>query len=208
MKPHLQIERVPVDSIFENPQNCRIHPEAQLKKLASSFKRFGQQIPLIVGRDNIIIVGNGRYQVIREFLDWKEVEIIRSNLTAEEAKAFGVSDNQLGTLSEWDLTLLGTTLTELKQENPTQDWNALGFDKEELTPLLGDDFFDTEIEETPDSFNEDKPKFGKPLKLTEEQRKIVDLAISTVREQERDLKMSEGRCLELLCSDFLSGVVQ
>lgn len=206
MKTNLKIERVNIDDILENPQNCRIHTDSQLKKLAASFKRYGQQTPILVGRDQIIISGNGRYRAAKEILNWKEIEVAWSPLTYDEAKAYGVAANQLGTLSEWDLTLLGSTLTEIAEKEPNQDWESIGFEKEELIPLIGDQFFDEGDFEIPDQPNE-KLKFGKSVRLTEDQRKIIDLAISTLREEEGDLKLSEGRALELISSEYLAGLV-
>ena len=48
-------------------------------------------------------------------------------------------------------------------------------------------------------------KPGLPLGLTAEQREIVNQAIYKVREMAEDGTLSEGRCIELICADYLAG---
>ena len=167
------------------------------------MERFGQQYPLVVGKDKIIIKGNGTYRAAKDILGWTEISVVWSDLSAEEAKAYGIADNQLGSLSEFDLTLLGSDLQDLHAWDPTQDWSALGFDSDQLTPLLGENINDDagEFEEK----KEDKPDMGKPIKLTKDQREIVDNAIAIFRLNEGDNSISEGRVVELLCGDWLAG---
>lgn len=46
---------------------------------------------------------------------------------------------------------------------------------------------------------------GPSLKLTRDQRKLVDQCVQNVRAQCGDPDMSEGRCIEFICADFLAG---
>lgn len=50
------------------------------------------------------------------------------------------------------------------------------------------------------------PAKATPIKLNVEQREVIDQAIARVRESEGDPLMTEGRCIELICGDFLAGV--
>ncbi len=52
---------------------------------------------------------------------------------------------------------------------------------------------------------DDGPPMSKPVFLTSEQRPIFDAAARRVREIEGDESLRDGRCLELICADFLSG---
>jgi hypothetical protein len=48
---------------------------------------------------------------------------------------------------------------------------------------------------------------AKPVVVTEEHRQTIDRAVEVIRSSEGD-ELSEGRCLELACADFLAGVVE
>jgi len=41
-------------------KNAKKHPEKQLKQIAESIREFGWQQPIVVDKDNEIIVGHGR----------------------------------------------------------------------------------------------------------------------------------------------------
>ena len=49
------------------------------------------------------------------------------------------------------------------------------------------------------------PKMGRPVRVTKEQRQTIDQAVHTLRQQEGDLNISEGRALELIAADFIAG---
>lgn len=55
----MNIESVPIASLAFDPANVRKHPEANLDAIRASLRRFGQQKPIVVGRDNIVLAGNG-----------------------------------------------------------------------------------------------------------------------------------------------------
>jgi hypothetical protein len=211
MNTRLQIEIVPIKSIFQDPANARIHSDKQIEELAASLRRFGQQYPIVVGSsDRIIIKGNATHRAASE-LGWTEIEVVWSDLCLEEARAYGIADNKLGTSSEWDLEILAGHVRELASWNPMQDWKSIGFEKEELAPLMGNDWDNSplkeflEPEKSLDYPNEDKPEMGKSIKVTAEMRETINSAINIVKLQEGDAKMSEGRAIELICADWLSG---
>ena len=85
------------------------------------------------------------------------------------------------------------------------------FDKEQLMVMLPDAIgeFDNLLaagmgigEGTQDPA---PPPKSESIKLTGEQFLIVNEAITRCRETENDPQMSDGRCLELICGDYLAG---
>lgn len=91
---------------YEN--NARFHSPEQIELIAKSIKRFGWQQPIKVGKDNVIIVGHGRwfaYQAHKEKL--KEPWVIDENgktisgeaekkkLTKKEEHAYRILDNAI-----------------------------------------------------------------------------------------------------------------
>ena len=206
----MKIELVPIDSVFEDPANARVHSEKQINELVKSLERFGQQYPLVVTEDKIIRKGNGTHRAAKQ-RGQKDIYVVWCPLADYEAKAYSIADNKLGMNSEWDIDLLATNVKDLADWNPSQDWSSIGFDKEEITPLLGEgweegnaltDFIDNKDEE------KEKTPMGKPIKLTPEQRETIDLGISLIRLKESDPAMPEGRAIELMVAEFLSGDLQ
>lgn len=204
----LQIENVDINSILENPVNARIHDDLQLSQLAASFKKYGQRIPLVVSRkDRIVLVGNGRLRAMRDLLKWKTVDIVWSDLSSAESTEFAVADNALGARSEWDLNLLSSTVQEIFDLDQKFDWNLIGFTNDEIIPMLSnlteENLLYLNVEEKPKK--EELPDMGKSLKLTKDQREVVDQVILKIRNSENEPKLSEGRAIELALADWLSG---
>lgn len=206
-----QVELVPIDSVFQDPENARLHSPEQLRYLAASLKRFKQQKPIVVGKDNIIIAGNGTHLAAKE-LNWKEILIMRSDLSAEEARAYGIADNQIPLHSEWDVESLSKHLKDMSEWNPMQDWASIGFDDDIIDPIVEEedendstlrDFLDGKTFDKKET--DEKAVMAKPIKVTADQWEVIDQAINIVKMQTGDLKMSAGRCLELLCADWLAG---
>lgn len=207
----LRSTTVDINSIFQDPANARTHSDAQLQYLAKSLQRFGQQKPIVVGADKIIIAGNGTHLAARDILGWDKISVIYSELPTEEARAYGIADNQIGVQSDWDADILSKHIQDLAEWNPLQDWASVGFEQEfidnrgeemeEKEPSPLNEFLDIQNERT------DKPVMGKPIKVTEEQRSIINQTVKIVRMQEEDPDMSEGRIVELIFADYISGLV-
>lgn len=203
---------VDINTITQDPANARVHSKQQLEYIAASLERFGQQKPLVINESNVIIAGNGTHLAAKDILGWKTISVVVSNLPPEEARAFGIADNQLATQSDWDLEILSKHIQDMAEWNPLQNWKAVGFEKEAISPIIEateedasnalQDFLNN------DSTTEEKPEMGKPIKVTYDQRELIDEAINLVRMQEQEYRMSEGRAIELLCADFIAGAVQ
>lgn len=216
MNPH--IELVPIDSVLQDPENARLHSKEQLKYIAASLERFSQQKPIVVGKDNIIIAGNGTHLAAKEILNWKDILIIRSELNSEEARAYGIADNQISTHSEWDVEALSKHIKDMAEWNPMQDWTSIGFESDIIDPLIEDsksednlasdsliNFLEGKENYEKEGKAEDKAIMAKPIKVTEEQWEVIDQAINIIKFQTEDMKITAGRALELICGDFLSG---
>lgn len=212
----LETKTVDIDSIFQDSENARMHSEEQLQYIAASLERFAQQKPIVVSRDNVIIAGNGTHLAARDVLGWDKISIVVSELSVEEARAYGIADNQLATQSDWNLDTLSKHIKDMQEWNPMQNWSAIGFDKDIIQPFI-------EASETGNDSNalqdflsgeggteskDDAPQMAKPIKVTDEQREIIDQAINITRLQEEDYRMSEGRVIELICADYLTGMAQ
>ena len=131
----LKIESIPVDSLTLDPANVRTHPERNLETIKASLLRFGQQKPIVVNKDGVVIAGNGTLQAARA-LNWPEIDIVRSNLIGPEATAFAIADNRTAELAEWDDAALAETLAALQADEDV-DHLAAGFTDDEIEELVG-----------------------------------------------------------------------
>lgn len=122
-------------------KNAKKHPSSQVKKIADSITVFGFQQPIVVDKENVIIVGHGRYEAAK-LLGMTEVPVIHADLSPERAKAYRLADNQLNALSDFDMSLV---IEELKGLDDTMV-ELTGFSKDLLiTPEEKDD----DVPETP-----------------------------------------------------------
>ena len=111
--PSLKVETVTLASLELDPRNARRHPERNLESIKSSLTRFGQQKPIVVDADGVIVAGNGTYAAAKA-LGWKSIDVVRTKLRGAEARAFAIADNRTGELAEWDAAELKAQLDELE----------------------------------------------------------------------------------------------
>lgn len=205
----MKIVEIDLDKLILDPKNARKHDANNIKMIKASLEEFGQQKLPVISADNTIIAGNGTVIGARE-LGWKKMHVIVSNLTDTKALAYSIADNQIATTSNWDLEVYGLNLKEIKDAGWLSNWNAIGFEKDELNLLLSADWAakdsksDNSNTKEPDKSGI-KEEMGKPIKVTAEQRNIFDEAVSALRTRENDVAISEGRVLEMICADYLAG---
>ena len=187
----------PTKSLKPDPDNVRTHSKRNIESVKTSLESFGQQKPIVMLPDGTIIAGNATLEAAKA-LGWKDIAVSIFNGTKEEAMAFGITDNRTAELAEWDWAGLAGQLSAL---DGNWDLEAHGWGPEELDPLFSAEF-------DPDEFNE-APDFDtistSPVTLTSEQREVFDQAVMRLREINGDHSISEGRALELICADYISG---
>lgn len=103
------VELVSIHAITPYEKNAKEHPEGQVEKIANSIKAFGFNQPIVVDKNDVIIVGHGRYQAAQK-LGMVEVPVIKLDIGEDAANAYRLADNKLNE-SEWDMKLV---IDELK----------------------------------------------------------------------------------------------
>jgi hypothetical protein len=146
VKNSLVIKQVPISDLHLDPDNARKHSDKNLKAIKGSLKKFGQQKPIVIDKNNCVIAGNGTLEAAKS-LGWKNIDIVRTELEGMEARAFALADNRSAELAEWDNEVLMTALNALKDID--FDLEAIGFDPPEdpLTEGLTDDDEVPEVEQ-------------------------------------------------------------
>ena len=190
-----------LDEISQDPANVRKHSGRNLEAIIASLRANGQRTPIVIDKRRIILKGNGTFMAAQQ-MGLDELWVTITNLEGADAIRYAIADNRTAELAEWDMETLGATLKGLKETG--HDILDLGWQDFELEPILNADWVPNDLESL-DGGDTDKPKAGPVLLLTTEQREIVDQAIEKVREMAEDGTLSEGRCIELICADYLAG---
>lgn len=121
---------VPIDSLHLDPANARANHA--LDRIAASLKAYGQRKPIIANRlqDGKIEAGNGTW-LAAKMLGWTHIAVVFVDDDPATAAAYGIADNRLSELSEWDKDALGALL-------PTIEDLFTGFTEGEIRDLLGE----------------------------------------------------------------------
>jgi DNA modification methylase len=120
--------------------------------LVKSIEHYGWTNPVLVqAGTNRIIAGHGRVEAAKA-IGKTEVPVIVLDMDDRDAKAYLVADNQLATLSEWDMTALKDILADL--DDGSFDMDLTGFDDEALDALMAVEVLPTEGLTDPDDVGE------------------------------------------------------
>ena len=120
-------------------KNAKKHDETQIKNVMQSIKEFGVVQPIVVDRNNTIIIGHCRYEAMKR-LGYDELQedcVKVVDLSEEEAEKLRLLDNKLNE-SEWDLELLKDLVPSIDFSDFEVDFNL----PEEVEDINIDDFFE------------------------------------------------------------------
>ncbi len=103
-----------VEELLEYPHNAKKHPEWQVVKISDSIREFGFKQPIVLDKEDAVIVGHGRLRAA-QLLGMKKVPcIIAKDLTPDQVKAYRLADNKLNE-SDWDMDLVTEELKDLPE---------------------------------------------------------------------------------------------
>ena len=146
----MNIKNIKIKDLKPYDRNAKKHDETQINNVAESIKQFGLVQPIVIDKNNIVIIGHCRLEACKK-LKYKEVPcVIADELSDEQVAKLRLLDNKLNE-SDWDFELI-------KQEIEQLDFN--GFDIDWNIPLSADDVnIDDFFEQT-----EEKEKEPKTIK--------------------------------------------
>ena len=130
----MQIDKVPVKSLTMDPSNVRTHDDKNLRAIKASLSRFGQQKPIVVDANGVVVAGNGTLAAA-DALGWAEISTVSTELNGAEAIAYAIADNRTAELADWDDESLAKQLSALQIE-ADELLEAAGFSAEELAALV------------------------------------------------------------------------
>jgi hypothetical protein len=194
----MKLETVGIETLSPDPANVRKHGQRNMDAIKASLRRFGQQKPIVVDAKGIVLAGNGTLAAARE-LGWREIRIVRTELTGSQATAFGIADNRSAELAEWD-EKLADVLASLKAEDfPLEE---IGFDSADLKQ------FDVAEAEMPDLPNGDREPFRQmTFTVHDEQFEVIERALQKAKEagggESTVNENSNGNALAFLASAYI-----
>ena len=161
-----------IDELIMYENNPKIHTDDQIDKIAKSIELTkGLRQPIVIDKDNVIVVGHGRVQAAMQLgLETVPCELA-DDLTEEEIRAYRLIDNELAK-GESDLDLLEQELASFNDI----DMGEFFDDEDEFADIKADDFGDSFS--LPDG---DKPEIvTMTFTLHNEQKGLIDYAMSLV----------------------------
>lgn len=133
-QPAPEIELIPIGELTPDPDNVRLHDEANIAAIRSSIREFGFVGAVIVDGDGIVRAGNGTLQAAAaEGLTL--IPAIRTDLTGDRARAFAIAHNRTAELARWDAAKLGAQLQALNRAGFGSE-SHLGFSDDALRTLM------------------------------------------------------------------------
>jgi DNA modification methylase len=126
-------EWLPIDALRAWERNPKVHPEAQIKDLMASIKRFGWGAPILARMDGEVIAGHGRLEAARR-LGLTRVPVRRLDLDPADAALLALADNRLTETGSWDDDAVARILAEASSGG--LDITGLGWGAKEIDALL------------------------------------------------------------------------
>ena len=153
--------------------NAKKHDSTQIANVAESIKQFGFVQPIVIDRNDVIVIGHCR-ALAAEKLGLQEVPCVCvDDLTPEQVNALRIVDNKSNE-SLWDFDILPDELADL-------DFSGFDFDfglEDEGEDYSPDEFGDNFA--LPDG---DKPEICQmTFTLHKQQKELIEYAISIVKD--------------------------
>ena len=117
----MQIENININDIKPFERNAKKHDKRQINNVAESIRQFGIAQPLVIDKDNVLIIGHCRLLACKK-LNITEIPVVRMDeLTQEQVDKLRLLDNKLNE-SEWDFELLQEDIPTLDFSDFDIDW--------------------------------------------------------------------------------------
>nr|DAF72807.1 MAG TPA: adenine specific DNA methyltransferase [Caudoviricetes sp.] len=140
----VKIVQKSVKDLIPYAKNAKKHSRTQIANVAESIKQYGFVQPVVIDRDDVIIIGHCRTLAAKQ-LGMKEIPCVCvEDLTPEQVKALRLVDNKSNE-SGWDMELLGKELKDLDLSAFDFEWGL----QDELSDAVVEDDYDPVIPAEP-----------------------------------------------------------
>lgn len=187
----MQVVMKSLEEIQPYSKNAKKHDERQIKNVAESIKQYGFVQPVVVDKNNVIVIGHCRALAAKK-LGIKEVPCVCvDDLTPEQVNALRLVDNKSNE-SDWDFDLLKDELPELDLSAFDFDW---GLPEEATEEVVEDDAPEVDEESEPITKKGDIWQLGRHRLMCGDSTKSADVSA-----------LMGGRLADMLLTDPPYGV--
>jgi hypothetical protein len=193
----------PIEQFVSDPDNARVHPERNMEAIRESLRLYGQVKPIVVRRENnVVVAGNGTLQAARE-LGWTEIAATIVEMNEVEAAGYGLADNRTAELAKWDFeTVARLDRLLLEAQHPTVGWST-----DELEVLRAADW----VQPAPtDATFGGQPGGDAPLGdsllvgFTPDEFEPISAALANYREKHGNGELTQAQCISGICLEWVS----
>lgn len=132
--PSLRIESCAVGLLKSHVRKLRKHDPAHVREIANSINSLGFNVPLLIGKDNVVVDGDSRLAAAK-LLGLSSVPCIRvDHLNETEQRLLRLAVNRLAEKGIWDVDELEAEFNELIITDAPIDIS--GFGSDEIDQLL------------------------------------------------------------------------
>ena len=111
----MKIEVLPIELLKPYENNAKIHTPTQVAQIAASIQEFGNNDPIAVDENNMVLEGHGRLLALQS-LGYTEVEVIRlAGLTEDQKRAYILVHNKLTMNTGFDFNVLDAELARITE---------------------------------------------------------------------------------------------
>lgn len=125
----MKITEINVNDIKPYDKNAKKHPQEQIDRIAASIREFGFKQPLVIDKENVLVIGHGRLLAAKQNGIKKVPCLYADDLTDEQIKALRLADNKTNE-SDWDFDFLDVELDDITDI----DMSQFGFDLDDDEP--------------------------------------------------------------------------
>lgn len=142
----MNVQNRKLSELTPYPGNAKKHDKKQIANVAESIRQYGFVQPIVVDRDDVIIIGHCRALAAKK-LGMDEVPCVSmDDLTPEQVNALRLVDNKSNE-SDWDFDLLAEELPGLDLSTFDFDWGL----RDELNHSVIEDDYDPVLPAEPKS---------------------------------------------------------
>jgi len=119
----------PIASLIADPRNARQHSEQNIDAIVDSYREHGQQKPIVVDDEGVVIAGNGQLAAAM-VLGWEHIAAIPFSGTREVA--YAIADNRTAEMATWN----APALHDLVKDFHIDDLIGTGFTPKAIVDVL------------------------------------------------------------------------
>ena len=105
MKTQMNIVYKNVNELIPYDKNTKKHDKKQIKNVATSIDKYGFVQPLVIDKNNVVIIGHCRLLGAKQLKVETVPCVCADDLTEEQVNALRIVDNKTNE-SEWDMEIL------------------------------------------------------------------------------------------------------